>query len=63
MKKFGTYILFTIPFVVFGMYYYLELLINIKVKLEPTILIFKNKILFCTGILWLLVFMLVIYIK
>ena len=63
IKKFGTYILFTIPFVIFGMYYYLKLLINIKVKLEPTILIFKNKILFCTGILWLLVFMLVIYIK
>jgi 4-hydroxybenzoate polyprenyltransferase len=63
IKKFKTYILFTIPFVIFGMYYYLKLLTNIKVKLEPTILIFKNKILFITGILWLFVFMLVIYIK
>jgi len=63
IKKFETYILFTIPFVIFGMYYYLKLLINMKVKEEPTTLIFKNKILFSTGILWLFVFMLIIYIK
>tara|TARA_B100000989_G_C19526706_1_gene467289 strand:- start:1970 stop:2827 length:858 start_codon:yes stop_codon:yes gene_type:complete len=63
IKKFETDILFTIPFVIFGMYYYFKLLTNMKVKLEPTVLIFKNKILFCTGILWLFVFMLVIYIK
>ena len=63
INKFRPYILFTIPFVIFGMYYYLKLLTKIRVKLEPTTLIFKNKILFFTGILWLFVFILVIYIK
>lgn len=62
-NRFGNLILLTAPLVAFGIYYYLKLLINLKVKLEPTILIFKNKILLMMGSLWLLIFILIIYLK
>ena len=62
VQTFGTRnLLYSVPFVYYGIFRYLYDLLKRKIHKDPTYIFFKDKVLQCNIILWVLVVVVVIY--